>query len=71
MEEGEFIGYIFVAFYAFAIKMPGYNLFQFSITFDDCQLFSEMKSIILVLHVTRFATEMTFLVICEDGLFLS
>lgn len=54
------------------IKLPGYHLFQFSITFDsplDCQLFSEMKSITLALHVT--ISEITFLVIFEDGLSLS
>lgn len=59
------MGYIFVAFYAFAIKLPSYSLFNF-LSPLDCQLFSEMKSITLVLHVTISATEITFLVIFED-----
>lgn len=33
------MGYIFVAFYAFAIKLPSYSLFQFSITFGLSAVF--------------------------------
>lgn len=37
------MGYIFVALYTFAVKLPGYNSFQFSITSGLSAIFLDGK----------------------------